>query len=249
MYFPRLRYQVSQLNWLIVVFTLLVFLLLLRLGYWQNARALEKELRLERIQKMTEQAPLTLSNVIELESALEDTNDLPVEIVGNFNDRNIFLLDNQVNHGQIGYRVLQVVNVDEFAVLVNLGWIAGSVDRQTLPQITALSGEHKFTGHIRIIEKGIVLAEQQYTNDLWPLRVQQIELDEFSALIGQELLPFAVYLAKDEVIGYSKNWQAIVMPPEKHRAYAFQWFSLAIAWLILIISASVWFAKNDDKKI
>ena len=36
------------------------------------------------------------------------------------------------------------------------------------------------------------------------------------------------------------------MPPEKHRAYAFQWFSLAVAWLSLMIWASYRFAREND---
>ena len=71
----------------------------------------------------------------------------------------------------------------------------------------------------------------------WPLRVQQIELDKFSLIINRTLLPFVVYVDKNAAIGFEKNWQPIVMPPEKHRAYAFQWFSLAIAWMLLMLWA------------
>jgi len=94
---------------------------------------------------------------------------------------------------------------------------------------------------------GIQLMAQNFAEKSWPIRIQQIEIDKFSTLINRPLLPFVIMLDKDQTIGYEKNWQPIVMPPEKHRAYAFQWFSLASAWLILMICASVYWARYDDK--
>jgi cytochrome oxidase assembly protein ShyY1 len=79
---------------------------------------------------------------------------------------------------------------------------------------------------------------QDFSSFQWPLRVQQIELDKFSVLLDKPLLPFVLYVNETELIGYKKDWQAIVMPPEKHRGYAFQWFSLAIAWLVLMCWAA-----------
>ena len=120
-----------------------------------------------------------------------------------------------------------------------------SIDRNVLPEITAITGQHVITGHVREIEIGIQLQAQDFVNPSWPLRVQQIELDKFSQLIGKKLLPFVVYLDKNEAIGYKKNWQAVVMPPQKHRAYAFQWFSLAAAFLVLMIWASIHHNNNS----
>jgi cytochrome oxidase assembly protein ShyY1 len=97
------------------------------------------------------------------------------------------------------------------------------------------------------MEKGILLMEQKFTDIAWPLRIQQVELDKFSALTDKQLLPFVVYINEDENLGYKKNWQPIVMPPEKHQAYAFQWFSLAIAWLVLMLWASRKFGQSNSE--
>jgi cytochrome oxidase assembly protein ShyY1 len=234
-----------RLPWLI--FTLLVFSGLVKLGLWQNDRALQKEQRLATIEQLSQTKALSLSQVLAQEN--EEINDLPIVIDGEFDNEIIFLLDNQINKGQLGYRVYQVFNTNEYAILVNLGWVLGSINRQELPNIQAITGKYQLSGHVRKIEKGIVLMEQQLNQKHWPLRVQQIELSKFSTLISRQLLPFVVYLDKTESVGYKKNWQPIVMPPEKHRAYAFQWFSLALAWLLLMIWASVKFAKNDEKDL
>jgi len=241
------REYISQFNWLVVIFTLLVFAGLIKLGLWQTSRAIEKEQRLSRISTYQTKDALSLAQLSKIQQSEENINDLPIELTGEFDNQKLFLLDNQTNKGRLGYRVLQILQVETGSVLVNLGWVQGYVERDKLPELTALTGIHTVKGNIRIVEKGIVLTEQKYQKVDWPLRVQQIELDKFSHIIGQKLLPFVVYLDTKESIGFEKNWQPIVMPPEKHRAYAFQWFSLAVAWLILMISASVWFYKNNNK--
>ena len=240
----------NKLNLLWLVFTVLVFSILVKLGFWQSARALEKEQRLLQIEKLNTQKPISIKQVLQIantDGLLKDINDFPVLIEGTFNENQIILLDNQVNNGRLGYRVYQVAQTREFSVLVSLGWVQGSKIRDELPRVVGLNGSYQFRGNIRLIEVGIVLQEQTFTDVSWPLRVQQIELDKFSAVFNQKLLPFVVYLDKKEEIGFEKNWQPIVMPPEKHRAYAFQWFSLALAWLLLMLWAKFGADKRNNK--
>jgi surfeit locus 1 family protein len=239
-----LQHKFKQLNWLMILFTMLVFSLLIKLGFWQSERALEKEQRQQRISELSQRQALSLEQVLALSGLQDGINDLPITLTGEFIDDKVFLLDNQPNKGRLGYRVYQIIERNNNAVLVNLGWIQGSLDRNILPEVLAITGNHTIMGHVREIEVGIQLQAQNFTDVSWPLRVQQIEIDKFSELIGKKLLPFVVYLDKKEPLGYKKNWQPIVMPPEKHRAYAFQWFSLALAWISLMIWAAVKMAKK-----
>ena len=231
-----------RLPWLI--FTLLVFSGLVKLGFWQSDRALQKEQRIETIAQLSQTQALSLEKVL---SETNEINDLPITMNGEFDNEILFLLDNQTNKGQLGYRVYQVFISGEHDVLVNLGWILGSISRQEMPNVQTITGKYQLSGHVRKIEKGIMLMEQVLVKKEWPLRVQQIEIDKFSTLISRQLLPFVVYLDKTESVGYEKNWQPIVMPPEKHRAYAFQWFSLALAWILLMIFASIKFSRNSEE--
>ncbi|MCJ8318291.1 MAG: SURF1 family protein [Colwellia sp.] len=247
----RIKISLSNISLPWLVITLVIFVCLIKLGLWQSSRAVEKEHRLERMVELKQQDSLSLPQVLALKSSnnqIDYLNDFPVVINGSFIPGIIFLLDNQTNKNSLGYRVYQVVNVGEHAVLVNLGWIQGSINRQDLPDVEALVGQFEFSGHIRFIEKGFMLMEQKFESNQWPLRIQQIELEKFSTLIGIKLLPFVVYLDKNEGLGFEKNWQPIVMPPEKHRAYAFQWFSLAVAWLLLMSWASYRFGREDHDK-
>ncbi|MBA6293175.1 SURF1 family protein [Colwellia sp. MB3u-70] len=243
-----LKHKFKQLNWPMVIFTMLVFSSLIKLGFWQVDRALEKEQRQQRISELSQRQDLSLAQVLTLSGLQDGINDLPIQLKGDFVGDKIFLLDNQPNKGRLGYRVYQIIESNGDAILVNLGWVQGSIDRNILPEISPITGQHTITGHVREVEVGIQLQAQNLTNPSWPLRVQQIELDKFSELIGKKLLPFVVYLDKKETIGYIKNWQPIVMPPEKHRAYAFQWFSLALAWISLMVWAAIKMAKKDPSE-
>jgi surfeit locus 1 family protein len=243
-----LQHKLKQLNWPMVIFTMLVFSSLIKLGFWQIDRALEKEQRQQRISDLSQRQALSLSQVLALDGLQDGINDLPIQLTGNFVSDKVFLLDNQPDKGRLGYRVYQIIESNENAILVNLGWVQGSIDRNILPEVIAISGQHTINGNLREVEVGIQLQAQKLTNPSWPLRVQQIELDKFSPLIDKKLLPFVVYLDRKEAIGFKKNWQPIVMPPEKHRAYAFQWFSLALAWISLMIWAAIKMSKKDPSE-
>jgi len=245
----RINVSLSNISLPWLIFTLVIFAGLIKLGVWQSSRALEKEQRLERMVNLQQQNSLSLAQVLalkKLNTEINYINDFPVTVDGQFLPDIVFLLDNQVNKNSLGYRVYQVAQSGDHAILVNLGWVQGSINRQELPTVTPLVGPFQFAGHIRFIDQGIMLTEQTFETSQWPLRVQQIELDKFSTLIGLQLLPFVVYLDKNEPLGFEKNWQPIVMPPEKHRAYAFQWYSLAVAWLSLMIWASYRSGQDND---
>ena len=256
----RIKISLSNISLPWLIFTLIIFSGLVKLGLWQSERAIEKELRLKKMVELEQQSAFSLSQLLALKASNTDPtyiNDFPITIEGDFNPDIVFLLDNQTNKSSLGYRAYQVINVDQYKLLVNLGWLQGSINRDNIPDVTPLIGKHRFKGHIRFIEKGLMLTPQKLAAKKSPLRVQQIDLENFSTLIGTQLLPFVVYLDKNEALGFEKNWQPIVMPPEKHRAYAFQWFSLAIAWLLLMIWASYRFGQdaeilehhNNNKKV
>lgn len=236
--FSVTRYLAINPVWLVI--TMLVFFSLVKLGFWQTQRGNEKTQRIEKIHQLKQSEPFHLSEILTLANSGEIINDLPVIFSGKFNDKQLILLDNQMNNGRFGFRVLQIVQVENHAVLVNLGWHLADRTRQIKPDIKPLSGQHNFIGNVRLIEKGIVLQEDSLQRQS-PLVVQQLELKKLSETLKLTLLPFVIYLDQKMALGYEKNWQPIVMPPAKHYAYAFQWFSLALAWLLLM----TWSARKS----
>ncbi|MDN3652285.1 SURF1 family protein [Thalassotalea ponticola] len=232
----------SSFNWLWIVITMAVFAGLIKLSFWQYSRGIEKQQRVARIEQLGQQQAISLSALLNQNSLEDDQtiNDILVTINGYFVEPYVFLLDNQVDNGQPGYKVLAVFldAISNQYVLLNLGWVKGSVDRRYLPDITLPKGEHTLTARVRFISNTIMLSSDNFQAIDWPLRIQQINSQEFSQLINKPLLPFTLILDKKESIGYKKSWQPIVMPAEKHFGYAVQWGGLALAWLTLMIIAS-----------
>lgn len=237
-----------SLSWQWVFVSLLVFLLLLKLGIWQINRAEQKEQRLQRIASLQSEQT---SSLIELLARIKPNskellNDMPIAFDAYFDESTIILEDNQHFKGQLGYRVYQVASQEGFHFLINLGWVAGSKNRDVFPVLHPIKGRYQASGHIRFVESAMVLAEQAAVQKERMFRVQKIDVGNLEQVVGKPLLPFVVYLATDEELGYKKQWLPIVMPPEKHRGYAFQWFSLAFAWMALMIWAA-YKAKNNNK--
>ena len=237
---------INHLHWPLALFTMLVFFALIKLGVWQTDRASEKQHRLAKIEKIAGQQVIPLSQALIQQSSM-DINDLKVQVTAEFDSLKLLLLDNQVHKGQVGFRVLQLVSHQDGNSLVNLGWVAGTRDRNQLPTVNAISGQQTFKGNLRKVEVGVMLQSQVFDQITWPLVIQQIELDKLSDALGVDLGDYVIYLDKEESLGFVKNWQPIVMPPEKHQAYAFQWFSLAMAWLLLMGWA--FFKSYNNKKI
>lgn len=246
MNFSFTKHILSAVNWVWLLITLLVFSALIKLGLWQSDRAQQKEIRLEKIESLSSSEFFSTEQVASLTA--EQKNDLPITTSGYFNNDFVILLDNQINNGTVGYRVFQIFTESgtNLSILVNLGWIAGGKSREILPATSEIKGKQSISGNIRIVDNPIVLStDEEQRKSQWPLRVQEIDLQKLSTKTGYKLAPYVLYLSKDSNLGYVKNWQPIVMPPEKHRGYAFQWFSLAIAWLSLMI----WAAYKNNKRI
>tara|TARA_R110001592_G_scaffold91754_4_gene268282 strand:- start:19955 stop:20722 length:768 start_codon:yes stop_codon:yes gene_type:complete len=244
-----------KINSFVFLLSLLVFTLLIKLGFWQLDRATQKDIRLEKMHLYEQQAVLDLNDILILltenenrEEEGDEFNDLPVSLSGTFNNKHSFLLDNQVYQGSLGYRVIKLFQDEKSnaTVLVNLGWIQGGIDRSFIPDIAEIVGQIAFRGKIRVLEPSILLVDEPLQADIWPQRIQAIDINKISTLLAQPLLPFIVYVDNDESLGYIKEWVPIVMSPEKHRGYAFQWFSLALAWFILMLTASYKSASNNE---
>tara|TARA_R110002049_G_scaffold116727_3_gene269495 strand:+ start:2612 stop:3382 length:771 start_codon:yes stop_codon:yes gene_type:complete len=245
-----------KINGFIFLFSLLVFALLIKLGLWQLDRAEQKDLRLEKMQLYQQQASMNLNDILKrmaqkgsVKVGAKELNDLPVSLSGTFDNKHKFLLDNQVYKGGQGYRVIQLFRdeISGVTVLVNLGWVHGGIDRSYIPEIPDITGQVEFSGKIRVMEPSMVLEDEVLQSSSWPQRIQSIDNNKISQLLAKPLLPFIVYVDNDDSLGYIKEWVPIVMPPEKHRGYAFQWFSLAIAWFILMLSASYKSASKNEQ--
>ena len=204
----------------------------LSLGFWQLDRAEQKHLRQQRIEQYLSKRPLKIP---EIKKYSGNINDLPVSFSGRADNQKFFLLDNKVFNGKVGYQVIKVF--EDVAtgqhILVNLGWVAGAVNRHSLPQIedTQIGQVQGQIRNYQILD--FVLGEQDETSG-WPKRIQRVNPESMSVSYGAPLSSYVVLLHPEVDGGFARKWQPIVMPAEKHTAYAVQWFLLALAFVCVV---------------
>ena len=93
-------------------------------------------------------------------------------------------------------------------------------------------------------EYAFILGPNILQPNLKPLVIQRINLKELSAFEHWQLYPFIVRLDQADPHGFLRNWQLFNILPERHMAYAVQWFVMA---LVLAIAYLMFSRKKDDE--
>ncbi len=219
----------------VTIFPTLVFIclstLLISLGLWQLSRAEEK-----RILQALNNAPANEQPLFLSENIPKNINGLryrKVELNGHYDNGHQFLIDNQITNGKPGYYVMTPLQLacSNKVVLVNRGWVELNKNRSILPDITLHnSKEISLTGRInKFPSVGLKLKDAEIPTEGWPAVVQVIDKDILSERLGYPLLGFQVELDSNIANGFHRQWQQTkLLSPEKHTAYAMQWFALAV---------------------
>ncbi|MEM6579981.1 MAG: SURF1 family protein [Pseudomonadota bacterium] len=235
-----------DLEWRTTLFVLLLFPLLIALGFWQLSRADEKAAMELSWDIRQNQPPEALAGLFD--QPAEALAYLPVVVTGEFLQDRHFLLDNRVRQGIFGYEVLSVMKLDATAdlAIINRGWVPGDPARRELPVIPNVEGSVVLRGHVYVPPGDpYLLAEQELANE-WPKLVQAVEMDKLSAALRPletgAVFPYEVRSDDGQPGALSVEWQLINVSPVKHQAYAVQWFAMAAALLLLFVfrSSNLW---------
>lgn len=208
------------------------------LGFWQLARAEEKSQLKTTYQQRQQADPVDIRS-------LKNQHDLlykQVSITGRYlNNKNI-LLDNKIYQGIFGYEVLTAFSVtdSDLVVWVNRGWIAGDRSRRQLPVIESIL-EQPLTINAEVyVPQGSLLQLSSSTENTLSQSIkvlQQFEVknnSDFDALV----FPYSVRLNSSQAGVLVRNWLLVNVQPEKHIAYAIQWFAMAIMLVIMAFLAN-----------
>jgi surfeit locus 1 family protein len=57
--------------------------------------------------------------------------------------------------------------------------------------------------------------------------------------LQKKVYPFIIRLDKQDAYGFVREWAIVSMPPQRHFAYAAQWFAMAGVILILFVALNV----------
>mgnify|MGYP000668581412 CR=1 FL=1 len=233
------------------LFVLVFFPLTLRLGYWQLERSEEKKALLS----MMDQRFSSPSVVLDIREPILAFR--PYNLIGRFEEKH-YLLDNRIRDGQVGYEIISpfYVNGDKDLayIMVNRGWVKASKYRDQLPVINSPVGMIGLQGYFHETDGKVPVLKETLAIEGWPKRIQQVSWDAFSQQqTGELLFEYEFRLVEkdrpnDDLIEsahYKLGWPRTSILPEKHTAYAYQWFALAIVLLILAISATYKIRRED----
>lgn len=227
---PRFQSYFTK-NWRFAVLALICCLFFSWLGFWQLMRADEKKEMLATQERFAVDAPADWQSGDALPKQYQ-----PIQVQGNFLPVTL-LLDNQHHQHQLGYDVLSpLVMANGKIVLIDRGWIPSERDRKTIPSVTALNAK-------RVVMGGVYYPSQKswLLGSVFDKRQGNIAVIELidTRILGQflhkSLYPFIIRMNPGAEDGFTREWAVVSMPPERHLAYAVQWFALALLVVILFV--------------
>ena len=219
--------------WIVQLVTITLLTLFVILGTWQLGRGDVKS-EIERAVSDKEQVFEAIRlPVVEIEKWRYKN----IKLVGHYDTKKQFLFDNQVRDGVTGYNVLTPFYVQQFNawVLVDRGWLPQGETRDRLPDVEFQSKETSIVGRIYVpYDQAYSLGGIADGEDSgWPRRIQFVDYQQLAARIGQTLQPFTLRLNEQQPNGYRRDWAETNLTAKKHYGYAFQWYAMAFALVVL----------------
>lgn len=217
---------------------LLIFPVLFSLGMWQLGRAEEKRLQLHLYEQRAQ------GSVVELARSVDDPASLRfqhVRISGRLDSSRQFLLDNRIHQQVPGYYVLTPLKMPgrQEALLINRGWVPLGDARGRLPDIHVNEQDVRLSGHVYApFGKAFSLGGMDTADARWPRVIQYLDFAAIEKRLGYPVLPFTVRLDEGVAEGYERDWRPVSFKPERHIAYAVQWFGLAATLLVIYVAVN-----------
>jgi len=215
-----------------------------RLGVWQLHRADEKQALIDQFESGRQQTvTLTAGNADSLPRYQR------VELSGRYDGQHQVLLDNMPSErGQPGYRVLTPVALEQGGwLLVDRGWLPLGATRSELPDTAVGDNERVIAGRLDDLpEPGVRLGDNAPPDPAasWPRVLSFPRYEELVRALDRPLQRRIVLLDATQPDGYERIWQAhFGFGPERHIAYAAQWFALGVAALVIYLMMSF---KRDN---
>lgn len=215
--------------------TIVVMAICIQLGMWQYNKAQQKLALQHQIEQGLAVQPVELPDVVE---KIEDWRYKRVQFEGEYVPEYQILLDNRVNDNVVGYHVLTPIKLTgkQGYVLVNRGWIAGSLNRE-VPTVETPVGKQTLHGDVDFpLKKVFTLEAPVAKNEPWKLVWQHMDMQRYKDAVPFEVKPFIVRLEADSGGGgFRRNWP---IPKDRitvHLGYAYQWFGFALTLFVIYI--------------
>lgn len=225
----RERRERFAFNWKVTAFSAFFGVLFVNLGAWQLSRADEKRALIAAEFAKGALPPVSAKDWMD-DEALAGRRIL---LAGQFAPGEIWLLDNKVLNGVVGFEVIQAFHDRPSATsfYVNRGFAAMGRTRADLPDVPAPEGT------VEIVASAYRPTGETYRLDdagsdagLAAGPIVQVIVQAMSDLPpGEGMHPVTLRLAGRSAGALPRHWPVTNMAPEKHEGYALQWFTMAFA--------------------
>lgn len=222
--------------WLLAAVVIALFV---RLGVWQLHRKAEKEALFAQVQA---QVDARKSQPLSLAFARDRMQDFDwAEGRCALEGRHAILLDNQLNEGRAGVRAFAPCAIDDTgrSVMIDFGWYPLAANR-TMPR-PILPTALDVRGVLMPPPSGGLVADQVQKGSGVTV-VTRIDAQSLKQALGNTpVAPRVLRLDPALQVGGLRDFHVFpsTMPPEKHFAYAVQWFAMAAAILIITVLLSL----------
>ena len=222
----------------ITIFFVFFAILFFSLGLWQIERGQAKTTILAEFEDNLSKTPLYLNQ----ESKKWDR----IYVTGKWDNSKQILVDNVINRGVAGYKVLTPLRIIETnqLILVDRGWIKQNKYREILPNIELIEADEVVSGILEYPELGLVLSEDLVSKE-WPKISQTKNLEVISKEYDEFIYP--MILLADPILKNSLEYIKITptnMTPTKHYGYSAQWFLMFLVLCLMYL----WYGFKKNEK-
>lgn len=219
---------------------LIVCSVCIKMGCWQYGKAQLKQALQTQLDKRLVEAPVALPGKI---TDMEAWRYRRVKFAGTYDTRYQVLLDNQVDNTVAGYHVLTPMQVEgsNVYVLVNRGWIPGTLDRK-VPLVTTPEGRQRVEGDVvQPPTEYFTLEGTTPANAAWQEVWQHMDMQRYVKQVPFAIQPYVVRLDPHSEAGggFVRNWQQPDNRITMHLGYAYQWFGFALTFLVIYIVLNI----------
>ena len=222
----------------ITIFFVFFAALFFCLGLWQIERGQAKTLLLNEFESNTYKP----AKQINKDSKKWDR----VFVEGSWSGSQQILIDNTINRGIAGYKVLtpfRLLDTNQL-ILIDRGWIKRNIDIKDLPNINLMDINEKVSGILESPELGLVLSDELVSVG-WPKVSQTKNIEVISKEYTESIYP--LILLADPTSRYSLEYIKINptnMTPVKHYGYSAQWFLM----FVVLCAMYIWYGFKRNEK-
>lgn len=210
---------------------LLVIMLTLALGQWQQRRAGEKLALAHSWDERSGGPALSMPSARVDPSQGEYRRFL---VQGEYAPALGVFLDNKVHGGVVGYHLITPLRISggDRYVLINRGWIAAGLRRDVLPVINTPPGTQSIEG-IAVVPSQRFL---ELAPDDLPGKVRQnLVIGKMESELRIALQPVVIQQTGGPDDGLVRTWERPDIGVDRHRAYSLQWYLLSALTAVLYV--------------